>query len=169
METSPPTVNSPRLPTEIATFRVKAAIGDLSSEQFDVFVIGGGSAGLALSKEAVDLGLRVGVADYVSPTPKGTSWGLGGTCTNVGCIPKKLMHYSSLCGAAIAEEKETGWELPEKMQHDWARMQANVARHIHSLNEGYNSQLKSRNITYFNAMASFVDSRTLLVSSSYEH
>lgn len=59
-------------------------------------VIGGGSGGLAASKEAVSLGAKAAVLDFVKPTPKGTAWGLGGTCVNVGCIPKKLMHQAAL-------------------------------------------------------------------------
>ena len=55
-------------------------------------VIGGGSGGLAAAKEAARLGKNVGLCDFVQPTPIGTTWGLGGTCVNVGCIPKKLMH-----------------------------------------------------------------------------
>ena len=41
------------------------------------------------------------MADFVKPSPVGTAWGLGGTCVNVGCIPKKLMHY----GALLAESR----------------------------------------------------------------
>ena len=55
-------------------------------------VIGGGSGGLAAAKEAAELGKKVALADFVRPTPIGTTWDLGGTCVNVGCIPKKLMH-----------------------------------------------------------------------------
>lgn len=66
--------------------------------EFDLFVIGGGSGGLAASKAAAKLGARVGLADFVKPSPIGTTWGLGGTCVNVGCIPKKLMHYASHFG-----------------------------------------------------------------------
>ena len=55
-------------------------------------VIGGGSGGLAAAKEAANLGKKVALCDFVQPTPVGTTWGLGGTCVNVGCIPKKLMH-----------------------------------------------------------------------------
>ena len=58
---------------------------------YDVVVIGGGSAGLAASKKASAFGRKVAVLDFVKPTPVGTQWGLGGTCVNVGCIPKKLM------------------------------------------------------------------------------
>ena len=101
---------------------------------WDLIVIGGGSGGLAASKEASELGAKVrfkiewkkcgtllarardwvlhargcgscvgsqvALFDFVAPTPIGTKWGLGGTCVNVGCIPKKLFHYSALLGAA---------------------------------------------------------------------
>ena len=44
------------------------------------------------------LGAKVACLDFVKPSPTGTSWGLGGTCVNVGCIPKKLMHQAALLG-----------------------------------------------------------------------
>ncbi len=59
---------------------------------YDLFVIGGGSGGLKLANKAQQLGAKVAVADFVKPSPLNTTWGLGGTCVNVGCIPKKLMH-----------------------------------------------------------------------------
>lgn len=68
---------------------------------YDLLVIGGGSGGLAAAKEAVNLGAKVAVLDFVTPSPRGTTWGLGGTCVNVGCIPKKLMHQAALLGEAI--------------------------------------------------------------------
>lgn len=68
---------------------------------YDLAVIGGGSGGLACAKEAINLGAKVAVLDYVTPSPQGTKWGLGGTCVNVGCIPKKLMHQAALLGEGI--------------------------------------------------------------------
>lgn len=56
---------------------------------------------MAAAKEAIGLGAKVAVLDYVSPSPRGTTWGLGGTCVNVGCIPKKLMHQAALLGEAV--------------------------------------------------------------------
>lgn len=73
----------------------------IGNGQYDLVVIGGGSGGLACAKEAVQLGAKVAVLDYVTPSPQGSVWGLGGTCVNVGCIPKKLMHQASLLGEAI--------------------------------------------------------------------
>lgn len=49
----------------------------------------------------------------------GTTWGLGGTCVNVGCIPKKLMHHASLLGDAIRDSKAYGWNVPDQVQSDW--------------------------------------------------
>ncbi len=66
--------------------------------QYDFFVIGGGSGGLSAARHAASYGAKVGLADFVKPSPAGTKWGLGGTCVNVGCIPKKLYHYTSLLG-----------------------------------------------------------------------
>lgn len=63
-----------------------------ASDYYDLVVVGGGSGGLACAKEAARLGQRVACLDFVKPSPAGTKWGLGGTCVNVGCIPKKLMH-----------------------------------------------------------------------------
>lgn len=77
---------------------------------YDLVVIGGGSGGLACAKEAAMLGANVCVLDFVVPSPHGTRWGLGGTCVNVGCIPKKLMHQASLLGELAKDAPSFGWE-----------------------------------------------------------
>ena len=84
---------------------------DSSSRSFDydIIVIGGGSGGLSASKEAAMLGKKVAVCDFVKPSPAGSTWGLGGTCVNVGCIPKKLMHQAALLGEAVRDAKSFGW------------------------------------------------------------
>ena len=67
---------------------------------YDLFVIGGGSGGISAARHASQSGKKVGLADFVKSTPSGTKWGLGGTCVNVGCIPKKMMHYAALLAEA---------------------------------------------------------------------
>ena len=67
-----------------------------------MFVIGGGSGGVSAARAAANAGKKVALADFVKPSPAGTKWGLGGTCVNVGCIPKKMMHY----GALLAEARD---------------------------------------------------------------
>uniref|UniRef100_A0A668ARN5 Thioredoxin reductase 2 n=1 Tax=Myripristis murdjan TaxID=586833 RepID=A0A668ARN5_9TELE len=102
--------------------------------EYDLVVIGGGSGGLACSKEAAQLGQKVAVLDYVEPSVKGTKWGLGGTCVNVGCIPKKLMHQAALLGTAVKDAKKYGWQISEPVSHDWATMAEGVQNHVRSLN-----------------------------------
>lgn len=89
---------------------------------FDIFVIGGGSGGLACGQKAADLGGKVGLADFVKDSPAGSKWGLGGTCVNVGCIPKKLMHYASSLGELRHDQIAAGWNVDPDATHDWAKM-----------------------------------------------
>ncbi|XP_068109178.1 thioredoxin reductase 3 [Hyperolius riggenbachi] len=124
---------------------------------FDLIVIGGGSGGLACSKEAASLGKKVMVLDYVVPTPLGTSWGLGGTCVNVGCIPKKLMHQAALLGQSLKDSRKFGWEYDEQVQHNWETMRQNIQDYIGSLNWGYRVALRDKSVRYENAYAEFVE------------
>jgi len=136
---------------------------DSHNYDYDIIVIGGGSGGLAASKEAAKLGLKVAVYDFVTPTPIGTTWGLGGTCVNVGCIPKKLMHQASILGENMKDAKEFGWQFPEGHveTHSWEKMVENIQGHIKGLNWGYKTQLRSQNVKYFNELASFTGSNTI--------
>lgn len=125
---------------------------------YDLIVIGGGSGGLAAAKEAGGMGLRVACLDFVQPSPQGTKWGLGGTCVNVGCIPKKLMHQAALIGHTLEDAKHYGWNVErENVQHDWQAMKNSIQDHIGSLNWGYKVALRSKKVTYINAFAQFID------------
>lgn len=135
---------------------------------YDLVVIGGGSGGLAAAKQAAKHGARVALCDLVTPSEtKGTTWGLGGTCVNVGCIPKKLMH------AAATHREQTrllaesfGWEAPPGADDElpiisWSKLQENVENHIRSLNFGYVVSLRDAGVKYLNARARFVDPHTI--------
>jgi len=97
--------------------------------EWDLFVIGGGSGGLSAAKHATSLGKKVAVADFVQPTPTGTKWGIGGTCVNVGCIPKKMMHYAGILAESRHDMEKQGWKV-DKTPHDWTTMVTNIQQHI---------------------------------------
>ena len=129
---------------------------------YDLIVIGGGSGGLACAKTAVALKAKVCLCDFVKPSPQGTKWGIGGTCVNVGCIPKKLFHTAGLVGSTVTDGTADayGWvKHPEEQGYDfsWERLVEHIGDHIHSLNFGYKVQLRKLGITYLNSYATLVD------------
>jgi thioredoxin reductase (NADPH) len=135
-------------------------------EEFDLIVIGGGSGGIACAKEALSLGAKVAVLDYVDESPQGTSWGLGGTCVNVGCIPKKLMHTASSYGEIMRDAREYGWKVTvgsgDGGVHEWSQMVELVQDYIGALNFSYVKSFKQdAGVTYLNAKGSFVDANTV--------
>ncbi|KAG5885195.1 hypothetical protein JTB14_012220 [Gonioctena quinquepunctata] len=129
--------------------------------EYDLIVIGGGSGGLAAAKEATNLGAKVAVLDYVTPSPRGTKWGLGGTCVNVGCIPKKLMHQAALLGESLHDAKTYGWQLPENISHSWEALKDAVQGHVKSVNWVTRVELRDKNVEYINGLGTFVDPHTI--------
>ncbi|XP_054097820.2 thioredoxin reductase 2, mitochondrial isoform X5 [Callithrix jacchus] len=150
-----------RMPAVAGGVRGAAQGAVAGQRDYDLLVIGGGSGGLACAKEAAQLGRKVAVVDYVEPSPRGTRWGLGGTCVNVGCIPKKLMHQAALLGGLIRDAPHYGWEVAQPVPHDWRKMAEAVQNHVKSLNWGHRVQLHDRKVKYFNVKAGFVDKHTV--------
>ncbi|XP_008069852.1 thioredoxin reductase 3 isoform X2 [Carlito syrichta] len=128
-----------------------------AAHDYDLIVIGGGSGGLACAKEAAILGKKVMVLDFVVPSPQGTSWGLGGTCVNVGCIPKKLMHQAALLGQALHDSRKFGWEYNKQVKHNWETMTEAIQNYIGSLNWGYKLSLREKAVAYVNSYGKFVE------------
>uniref|UniRef100_A0A4W2FL67 Thioredoxin reductase 3 n=1 Tax=Bos indicus x Bos taurus TaxID=30522 RepID=A0A4W2FL67_BOBOX len=124
---------------------------------YDLIVIGGGSGGLSCAQEAAVLGRKVMVLDFVVPSPRGTAWGLGGTCVNVGCIPKKLMHQAALLGQALTDSRKFGWEYSQQVRHSWATMTEAIQSHIGSLSWGHRLALREKAVTYVNSYGEFVE------------
>jgi thioredoxin/glutathione reductase (selenoprotein) len=129
---------------------------------YDVVVIGGGSGGLACARETARLGGRALLFDRGTPSSAGTPWkGLGGTCVNVGCIPKKLMHAAGLHGEAITSARVFGWATPAPPPHDWAVLTAGVHARIRSANFAYRRALRNEDVDFLRARARVVDGHTV--------
>lgn len=124
------------------------------SYDFDLFVIGAGSGGVRAARFAAGFGARVAVAE---------SRYLGGTCVNVGCVPKKLLVY----GAHFAEDFEQasgfGWSLGEA-NFDWTTLIANKNREIGRLNGIYRNLLTNSGVSLFEGHARIVDAHTVEVN-----
>jgi len=133
---------------------------------YDLFVLGGGSGGCAAVLEAAKLnpGASLAIADFVTPAegPMGTTWGVGGTCVNVGCIPKKLMHIAATMGDVNETDAPAyGWEVGPK-KHDWKTMCDRVHGYIKTeLNEGLTDGFAANGVTYYNKYATLVDRHTI--------
>jgi thioredoxin reductase (NADPH) len=147
-------------------FSTNTILNNTDNYDYDVFVIGGGSGGLACAKEAASLeGNRVGLCDFVKPSTQNSTWGLGGTCVNVGCIPKKLMHHSALIKDEMNGATPFGWSVPSDLSFNWETLVNSVQNHIKSLNFGYKNDLMSNDVSYVNQLATFVDSETVLLKN----
>eukprot|EP00741_Cyanophora_paradoxa_P013480 tig00020693_g13017.t1 len=131
--------------------------------QYDLIVIGGGSGGLAAAKEAAKLNQHVAILDFVTPSPQGTKWGLGGTCVNVGCIPKKLYHTAAIMGEHILHNAAAyGWRgCAMTPDHSWPALRERIGAHIASLNKGYETALGKAKVQYINARGRFLDRHTV--------
>jgi glutathione reductase (NADPH) len=120
---------------------------------FDLFVIGGGSGGVRCARIAAGHGARVAIAEQ-------RFW--GGTCVNVGCVPKKLLVQAGEYGAWADDAAGFGWDI-RKGPHDWSKLIAAKDREIERLNGIYRRLLDTASATVFEARAVFLDHHTLEV------
>jgi glutathione reductase (NADPH) len=121
---------------------------------FDLFVIGAGSGGVRAARTAAALGARVAVAEERY---------LGGTCVNVGCIPKKLYAQAAHYRHDFTDSAGFGWDLALPTL-DWPRLRANKKREIARLNGIYQNLLETAGVTLFNARAELLDAHTVQVA-----
>ncbi len=125
------------------------------SQDYDLIVIGAGSGGVRLARMSAGRGARVAVVE---------SRYLGGTCVNVGCVPKKLFVY----GAHVKDELEDaagyGWNVPiDGISFDWPTLVANKNTEIERLNGIYGRLLENAGVTVIDGTASIKDPNTIVV------
>ncbi len=121
------------------------------TEHYDLLVIGGGSGGLANAQRAAEYGAKAAVVEY-GP--------LGGTCVNVGCVPKKVMWYAAHHAHGFHHIADYGFAVEVK-GHDWAGLKARRDAYIERLNGIYERNLDKRGVTFLAGHASFVDAHTV--------
>jgi glutathione reductase (NADPH) len=124
---------------------------------FDLFVIGGGSAGVRCARIAAGHGAKVGVAEE-------RFW--GGTCVNIGCVPKKLLVQAGEYGAWAEDAAGFGWTI-HKGPHDWPKLIAAKDREITRLEGIYRKLLTGAGATIFDGRAVFVDPHTVEVGGKH--
>ena len=118
---------------------------------YDLFVIGGGSAGVRCARIAAGHGARVGIAEE-------RFW--GGTCVNVGCVPKKLLVQAGEYGGWADDARGFGWTI-RKGPHDWNALIAAKDREIGRLETIYRRLLEHAGARVHDARATFLDAHTL--------
>ncbi len=129
-----------------------------SSAAFDLFVIGAGSGGVRAARMAAQRGARVAVAEDAP---------LGGTCVNLGCIPKKLYSYAAHYGEAFEESHGYGW-TPGPARFDWQVLKANRAREITRLNSVYERLLLDAGVTLLRGRARLAGADAVEVEGAHQ-
>ncbi len=125
----------------------------------DLFVIGAGSGGVRAARISAGLGAKVIVAEGLY---------LGGTCVNVGCVPKKLYVYGSEFGKAFKDAEGFGWTV-EGTSFDWPTLRDNKTREIGRLNSIYDRLLEGSGAQVISGMAKLVDAHTVEVNGTRYH
>ncbi|MDO5667092.1 MAG: glutathione-disulfide reductase [Alcaligenaceae bacterium] len=121
--------------------------------QYDLFVIGAGSGGVRAARFAAQTGAKVAVAETKD---------LGGTCVNVGCIPKKLYSYAAQFNESFSDAAGFGWSVGETTL-DWELLKKNRAQEISRLNGIYDNLIKNSGAQLIHGWASIVDAHTVEV------
>jgi glutathione reductase (NADPH) len=119
--------------------------------QYDLVVIGGGSGGVATAHRAALHGARVALIE---------SGALGGTCVNVGCVPKKIMWNAAELAGALHDAPDYGFSLTLD-GHDWGKLKHRRDAYIHRLNGIYAANLAKANVEVLHERAAFDDARTV--------
>jgi glutathione reductase (NADPH) len=123
------------------------------SASFDLIVIGGGSGGLAHAQRAAEYGAKAAVIE---------SGPLGGTCVNVGCVPKKIMWYAAHYAHMLEHAQDFGFAVSVK-GHEWSDVKKKRDAYILRLNHIYQANLGKRDVTLIEGAAKFLDATTITV------
>ena len=127
------------------------------SQHYDLIAIGGGSGGLSVAERAARYGARCAVVE------RGP---LGGTCVNVGCVPKKVMWFGASIAHMLEDASHYGFRLGETA-FDWHTLKTARDAYVHGINDWYHTYLTDSNIDEIVGVARFVDAHTLEVDGQH--
>jgi len=120
---------------------------------FDLISVGGGSGGLACAQRAAEYGAKTAVIE---------SQRLGGTCVNVGCVPKKVMWNAAGIASSLGDAADYGFDV-NVGAHDWAVLKAKRDAYVLRLNGIYERNLAAKGVTYVRGVARFIDAHSVEV------
>ncbi|MFV0679436.1 glutathione-disulfide reductase [Ottowia sp.] len=129
----------------------------MSTHDFDLCVIGGGSGGVRAARFAAQRGARVALVE---------SSAMGGTCVNVGCIPKKLYSTAAHYAEGFDESRGFGWQLVDTPTLNWPALKTARAQEISRLNGIYEGLMSSAQVTRLHGHGRLLDTRTVQVTAS---
>jgi glutathione reductase (NADPH) len=126
----------------------------VSDQAFDLISIGGGSGGLACVQRAAEYGAKAAVVE---------SQRLGGTCVNVGCVPKKIMWNAASVAQSLADAQDYGFDV-KVGENDWTTLKRKRDAYVFRLNGIYERNLATKGVAYVRGAARFVDKNTVDVN-----
>jgi glutathione reductase (NADPH) len=126
----------------------------VSDQAFDLISVGGGSGGLACAQRAAEYGAKAAVIE---------SHRLGGTCVNVGCVPKKVMWNAASVALSLADANDYGFNITPG-NNDWPALKRKRDAYLLRLNGIYERNLGAKGVTYVRGAARFVDKSTVEVN-----
>lgn len=142
----------PRLGHTALTIKKTVIMSDI--KHYDLIAIGGGSGGLAASQRAAEYGAKCLVIERDGR--------LGGTCVNVGCVPKKVMWHAAEIAQIVRDAGDYGF-VPGNVPHDWQKLVERRENYIDRLNGIYDRNLAGKNIDWISGEAVFSDAHTVQV------
>ncbi|XP_015969716.1 glutathione reductase, chloroplastic [Arachis duranensis] len=129
---------------------------------FDLFTIGAGSGGVRASRFAANYGASVAICELpFSTISSDVTGGVGGTCVLRGCVPKKLLVYSSKYSHEFEESNGFGWKYESEPKHDWSTLIANKNAELQRLTGIYKNILKNSNVQLIEGRGKIVDPHTV--------
>ncbi len=127
----------------------------MAEYDYDLFVVGAGSGGVRAARVASELGARVAIAEMDR---------MGGTCVNVGCIPKKLFVYGSHFSYDLRDAKGYGWSTDASF--DWATLRENKDQEIARLNGIYEGLLEGAGVDLLRGRARLIDAHNVEIGGT---